>query len=90
MDVAVHLLSLCTLFSMLETQAKFWSLPTEDRRVVGCDGTEWIMEGRRRGIYRVVDRWSGFIDEGYLRWCKYLIELSPIETEELPRRKKAN
>jgi len=76
-------------FRTLLTNARFWSLPTEDRGITGFDGTEWVMEGRRHGTHKVVDRWSGFIDEKYLQLCQYLIELSPIKPEEPPRRKKS-
>jgi len=37
--------------------ANFWCLDRHDDRL-GLDGARWIIEGRRRDVYRVVERWS--------------------------------
>jgi hypothetical protein len=38
-------------------KANFWALePMEDR--MGLDGADWVIEGRRRDVYRAVNRWS--------------------------------
>jgi hypothetical protein len=37
----------------------FWSAPThQQNEELGCDGSQWIIEGVKRGKYHVVDRWS--------------------------------
>ena len=37
--------------------AEFWRMgPASDER--GNDGAEWVLEGRRGGAYKVVNRWS--------------------------------
>jgi hypothetical protein len=37
--------------------APFWALDPEDLRL-GLDGSGWLIEGRRKDIYRAVSRWS--------------------------------
>ena len=37
----------------------FWDLPTTENTILGTDGAQWILEGKRLGKYHVVDRWSG-------------------------------
>lgn len=37
---------------------QFWELPThETPETVGCDGSQWIIEGVKGDKYHVVDRW---------------------------------
>ena len=39
--------------------ASFWSLDSVgDENLIGLDGTDWLIEGRRRDVYRAVRRWS--------------------------------
>jgi hypothetical protein len=38
--------------------AKFWVLDQTDETICGFDGATWIIEGRRRDVYRVMSRWS--------------------------------
>jgi|SRR5579862_339674 len=71
----------------------FWSMPTEAEqapqaveadssgrmlRLVGMDGSRWILEGLRGGEYHVVDRWSPN-DNRYSQLCKYLFRLGKVE-----------
>jgi hypothetical protein len=35
----------------------FWALDPEERRL-GLDGSDWLIEGRCKDIYRAVSRWS--------------------------------
>jgi hypothetical protein len=42
----------------LVDRCEFWDLPSIDRRSIGFDGAQWIIEGRRGGKYHLVDRWS--------------------------------
>jgi hypothetical protein len=38
---------------------QFWDLPThETPETVGCDGSQWIIEGIKDGKYHVVGRWK--------------------------------
>ncbi len=40
-------------------KSDFWTMPTQPTpRAVGFDGAQWILEGRRRTEYHVVDRFS--------------------------------
>ena len=42
-------------------EVKYWSLPTRelsDQNIVNLDGAEWVLEGVRKGTYKIVDRWS--------------------------------
>jgi hypothetical protein len=37
--------------------ASFWALDPEERHR-GLDGSDWLIEGRRKNIFRAVGRWS--------------------------------
>jgi hypothetical protein len=37
--------------------ASFWALGPEESRL-GLDGSDWLIEGRRKDIFRAVSRWS--------------------------------
>ncbi len=40
-------------------QEQFWELPSrETPATVGCDGSQWIIEGVTGGKYHVIDRWT--------------------------------
>jgi hypothetical protein len=40
-------------------KVQFWELPPhESSETVGCDGSQWIIEGVKNGKYHVVDRWT--------------------------------
>jgi len=43
----------------------FWSLPNPVNDQPGNDGSEWIIEGVKKGNYHVVDRWSP--EQGVIR-----------------------
>ncbi len=45
-------------FRLRLQQLKFWSLPNPVNDGKGTDGSEWIIEGVRKGRYHVVDRWT--------------------------------
>jgi len=57
----------------------FWSMPTE-REHGGMDGSQWILEGVRHGVYHVVDRWSPK-ESPYSELCKHLLRLAGVETK---------
>jgi hypothetical protein len=72
----------------------FWAMPTEEEqappaasatthqgptlKVIGTDGSRWILEGIRDGEYHVVDRWSPK-ENSYSQLCKYLLRLGKVE-----------
>ena len=39
-------------------ELKYWKLPLRDQSQDGTDGSQWVLEGIRRGQYKIVDRWS--------------------------------
>ena len=58
----------------------FWSLPSIKTGLIGTDGSQWILEGKRFGKYHVVDRWCG----GEIsNACKKLIELTDLKLEDV-------
>lgn len=36
--------------------SNFWNIPQGEHSRFGCEGTQWVLEGRRRDGYHVVDR----------------------------------
>lgn len=54
----------------------FWDLPTTEKDLLGTDGSQWILEGKKLGKYHVVDRWCGGIISSL---CKELIELTDLK-----------
>ncbi len=59
---------------------KFWQLAALDEGLSGFDGSQWILEGKTRDKYHVVDRWGGgTISEV----CSRLIELTDLEIEDI-------
>lgn len=40
-------------------EIQFWNMNTNNHDLMGIDGAQWIIEGRRSGTYHVVDRWGG-------------------------------
>jgi hypothetical protein len=59
----------------------FWKMPAE-KPDFGCDGSEWIVEGRRNGEYHVVARWSPRKGDFYALGKK-MIELSGAQINPL-------
>lgn len=58
----------------------FWSLPTLKTDVLGFDGSQWILEGRKFGKYHVVDRWCG---REIAPVCKLLMGLTDLRIEKV-------
>jgi len=68
-------------FISLLQRASYWRLPAE-KKESGCDGAEWILEGKKGERYHLVDRWSP--DGGsYREACLYLLKLSGQKTKEI-------
>ena len=65
--------------------AQFWMLsPASEPR--GTDGAEWILEGRARGQYRVVVRWtpdSDGSDAGFRAACVFFLSLAGLLPERM-------
>lgn len=47
-------------FLALTNKIGFWLLPSNDGVKFGLDGSQWIVEGVKKGKYHVVDRWSPY------------------------------
>ena len=64
----------CEFMDLLD-KADFWHLPTQADRVVGTDGSRWILEGVRENRYHLVDRWTP--DSGDFREaCLFLLKVT--------------
>jgi hypothetical protein len=59
----------------------FWNLETNERELLGRDGSQWILEGKDEKRYHVVDRWT---PEGgtYYQCCDFLIQLTNIKIND--------
>lgn len=64
-------------FKTLLTQIDFWNLDTEEKEIMGLDGSQWILEGKKGEKYHVVDRWSPKNDK-YSQCCDFLIKLTDL------------
>jgi hypothetical protein len=60
----------------------FWDLLTQTQDL-GCDGSEWIVEGVQQGKYHVVERWAPKDGSSYRAIGDKLIELSETSFGEL-------
>lgn len=69
-------------FLILLEKSKYWQMQTEDRELLGNDGSQWILEGVRENRYHIVDRWSPENGE-YREACIYLLKLSGFDTDKL-------
>lgn len=58
---------------------KYWSLGV-DKEIIGEDGSQWILEGKKLGKYHVVDRWCGGKISSV---CKELIKLTDLKIEDI-------
>ncbi|MBP1676964.1 MAG: hypothetical protein H6Q20_1523 [Bacteroidetes bacterium] len=57
----------------------FWNL-IPNRRMMGLDGAQWILEGNEFGKYHVVDRWSGM---EIREICLDLLKLTDLKIEDI-------
>ncbi|NJM52410.1 MAG: hypothetical protein HC846_02845 [Blastocatellia bacterium] len=71
----------CQFLNLLE-KSKYWQMPTEDTRLSGVDGAQWILEGVKDGRYHIVDRFMPEKDN-YGQACIYLLQLSGVDTDRL-------
>ncbi len=60
-------------------RVRFWQMRTTTDDMIGIDGTEWIMEGRRAGRYHVASRWGGYALE---RTGILFLELAGVDAPE--------
>lgn len=59
----------------------YWKLDNKDRSM-GCDGSQWIIEGIKNGNYHLVDRWSP--ETGSIKVLGlYFIELAQMTIKNL-------
>jgi hypothetical protein len=72
-------------FLKLLDKASFWDMPTDDK-VMGRDGSQWILEGQSAGKYHHADRWTPSEElekrrlENFVACCRYLLKLAKVET----------
>ena len=60
---------------------QFWTQPAEDPSLNGCDGSQWILEGRRNDRHHFTDRWTP--DDGPYRDAGLLfLKLSVLSIPE--------
>ena len=57
----------------------FWNLPTVESGLMGTDGSQWILEGKTLGKYKVVDRWCGGKISSV---CRELIQLTNLKLKK--------
>lgn len=57
----------------------FWNLPTNETGLMGTDGSQWILEGKSLGKYKVVDRWCGGKISSV---CRELIDLTGLKLKK--------
>ena len=63
-------------FKTLLNQIDFWNMDTE-AKVMGYDGSQWILEGKEGNKYHVVDRWTPRGNK-YSQCCDFLIGLTDL------------
>lgn len=76
-------------FKDIETtfrQLRFWDIPTNSK-VLGTDGSQWILEASESRKYHVVHRWCPNHyspgDKQFVRFCESLVNLTGFETDAL-------
>lgn len=57
----------------------FWTLPTTETKILGTNGSQWILEGKYLGKYKVVNRWLGGVISEI---CLEMINLTDLEIEK--------
>jgi len=71
-------------FSEALTKYDFWSTsPIEKTNVLICDGARWILEGKSKKGYHVVDRHSPgeYRDNEFRELCLYILKLSDLSVK---------
>ena len=66
-------------FKTLLNEIDFWNLTTEEKEIMGHDGSQCILEGKNFREYHVVDRWCGGEISNV---CIFLTELTELTFEE--------
>jgi len=65
-------------FIKLLNQIDFWNLKTNEK-IFGCDGSQWILEGKLLEQYHVVDRWTPDENSKFYHCCDFLIKLTDLK-----------
>ncbi len=68
-------------FKTLLSQIDFWDMDTEEKEIMGLDGSQWILEGKKDSKYHVVDRWTPR-GGGYYQCCDFLIGLTDLTLKD--------
>ncbi len=66
----------CVKLEQGVNRVRFWSLPVSDGSI-GCDGSQWVLEGVSPGRYHVVHRWSPHGGQ-FARFCELLLDLAGL------------
>lgn len=61
-------------------KANFWHLASADPNDTGYDGSQWIVEGVKDGVYHVVSRWTG---NGITDWALPIMKQSGENLEPI-------
>ena len=64
-------------------KASFWEMPTE-RRTLGLDGAEWVLEGSQNGKYHVVVRWCPGVYDDDTAFADALRSMFKLAGHRLP------
>lgn len=62
-------------------ESKFWTLETNEK-VMGLDGAEWLLEGRKKGNYHLVKRWSPK-NGNFRESCLKMLQISNVKENEI-------
>jgi len=69
-------------FQSLLLALDYWDIQSIDPNERGYDGSSWLLEGLKSENYHIAERWGGG-DSTYYNCCKYLIELTDLEINNM-------
>ncbi|MBN2729688.1 MAG: hypothetical protein JXR53_10730 [Bacteroidales bacterium] len=65
-------------FIALLNLAGFWDMPTNEKGLLGLDGSQWILEGKISKNYHVVDRWTPSSKSSFYKCCDFLLQQTDL------------
>lgn len=63
-------------------KVQFWTLSTNKKERSGFDGAQWILEGKVKDRYHVVDRWMPDHSTEFYHICNFLISITDLQISE--------
>lgn len=69
-------------FQNLLTAINYWNLTTNEKEILGEDGSQWILEGATTDKYHVVDRWTPNEEGQFYKACDFLLSLTNLEIKK--------